>query len=49
MDLKEAETAFKKNWVGLIQKIYEVDLLVCPKLILSEGGISGGHAGYRLF
>ena len=25
------EKAFRKNWARLIQKIYEVDPLVCPK------------------
>ena len=25
-----ADKAFRKNWARLIQKIYEVDLLVCP-------------------
>ena len=32
------EKAFRKNLAKLIQKIYEVDPLVCPKLVPAEAG-----------
>ena len=36
--------ACRKNWARLIQKIYETDPLVCPKLVPAKAGMSGGHA-----
>jgi hypothetical protein len=35
---------FRRNWARLIQKIYEVDPLVCPKLVPAKAGMSGDHA-----
>ena len=31
LETQENSKAFRKNWARLIQKIYEVDPLVCPK------------------
>jgi len=41
------EKAFRKNWARLIQKIYEIDPLVCPKLVPAKAGMSRGHADYQ--
>ena len=34
----------RKNWARLIQKIYEVDPLTCPKLVLAKAGMPGPDA-----
>lgn len=47
LEPQENEKAFRKSWARLIQKIYEVDLLVCPKLAPAEAGMSGVHADQR--
>jgi hypothetical protein len=31
LDAQGDEKVFRKNWARLIQKIYEVDSLICPK------------------
>ena len=36
IDSDVSRKAFRKNWARLIKKIYEVDLLTCPK---SQGRI----------
>ena len=42
------EKTFRRNWARLIQKIYEADPLVCPKLVPAKAGMSGRHEGHRL-
>jgi hypothetical protein len=32
---EEGAKKYRKNWARLIQKIYEVDPLTCPKPVLS--------------
>ena len=39
------EKAFRKSWARLIQKIYEVDPLVCPKPVLSLSKDVRGRCG----
>jgi hypothetical protein len=39
------EKVFRKSWARLIQKIYEVDPLVCPKPVLSLSKDVRGRCG----
>jgi len=32
------EKTFRRNWARLIQKIYETDPLICPKLVPAKAG-----------
>ena len=41
------EKIFRRNWARLIQKIYEVDPLICPKLVPAKAGMSGRYAGHQ--
>jgi len=40
------EKTFRRNWARLIQKIYETDPLICPKLVPAKAGMSGNHADH---
>ena len=42
------EKTFRRNWARFIQKIYETDPLICPKLVPAKAGMSGNHADHQL-
>jgi len=48
LEPEENSKTFRKNWARLIQKIYQVDTLVCPKLVPAKAGMSRRHADHQL-
>ena len=38
---------FRRNWARLIQKIYEIDPLICRKHVPAKAGMSGRNEGHQ--
>ena len=49
IDAQVAPKEFRKNWARLIQKIYQVDPLLCPEPVPAKAGMSGGHESHWFY